>query len=67
MTSQDAILLGVYRGFSMLLSFDSFSRKYKIDELNILLNMDKKDNEILDGDHSEDTPEKLNKDVGLER
>ena len=139
MTSPDAIPLGVYRGFSMSLSFNSFSREYQItmrgtlshsatlgsdtfgnitrmdnlldgfetkqkaceeilentktqlenakievnkpfaqdeefktktirlDELNILLNMDKKDNEILDGDPSEDTPEELKKVVGLER
>lgn len=136
MTSPDATEFGEYRGFSMLLSFDSFSREYKItlhnelshsvslgadtfgnitridnvlegfetkqkaceeilentkmqlenaktevnkpfaqdnelksksarlDELNILLNMDKEDNEIIDGEPDEcieDVPTKAKK------
>jgi hypothetical protein len=139
MTNPDPILIGEYRGFLMELSFDSFSREYKIslknnlshfvvlgsdvhgnitrldnalenfvikiqaceemlsntktqlenaksevkrpfaqedelktksarlDELNILLNMDQKDNEIMDGELSEDEIEEPKKAVGLER
>jgi hypothetical protein len=139
MTSPDPKTIGEYRGFTMELSFDSFSREYKIsiknelshcvalgsdihgnitrldntlegleskmhaceemlsntktqmenakleverpfaledelkvksvrlDELNILLNMDQKDNEIIDGELSEDELEEPKKAVGLER
>lgn len=128
MTNPDPVPLGQYRGFSMELSFDSFSREFKItligelrhpvplgtdifgniqrldnaleafpdrisacveqlentktqlenakveakkpfpqeaelaektkrlDELNILLNMDKRDNEIVDGERSDEEP-----------
>lgn len=128
MTSPDAVSLGRYRGFAMELSFDSFSREYKItlknalshttalgtdvfgniqrldnllegfaerlqaceeqldntkvqhanaqeqvkkpfpreaelkektarlDELNIMLNMDKRENEIVDSDREDDEP-----------
>ena len=130
MTSPDAVPLGQYRGFAMELSFDSFSREYKItmknelrhtisigmdifgniqrldnlfggfedrlrtceeelensrtqlanakeqiqkpfpqeeelktksarlDELNIMLNMDKTENEIVDDERDEDEPDK---------
>ena len=36
MTSPDAVPLGSYRGFAMELSFDSFSREYKITLKNAL-------------------------------
>ena len=139
MTNPEPMIIGGYRGFIMELSFDSFSREYKLslknelshsvalgtdihgnitrldnflesfeikrqaceemlsntitqlenaklevekpfmqeddlkaksarlDELNILLNMYQKDNEIMDGELSEDEIEEPKKVVGLER
>ncbi len=139
MTNPDPVIIGDYRGFSMELLFDSFSREYKItlknelshvislgtdtfgnitrldnllegfetklqaceemlsdtitqlasakvevekpfaqegelktksarlDELNILLNMDKNENEIVDGEPEEDFYEEPQKDVGWDR
>jgi hypothetical protein len=139
MTNPDSIIIGEYRGFIMELSFDSFSREYKLslknelshcvalgsdihgnitrldntlegfetkmqaceemlsntktqlenakseverpfvqenelktkstrlDELNILLNMDQKDNELVDGEPDEITYEPMPKDKEYER
>jgi hypothetical protein len=43
------------------------TKSARLDELNILLNMDQKDNEIMDGELSEDEIEEPKKAVGLER
>ena len=139
MTNPDPITIGEYRGFAMELSFDSFSREYKLslknelthcvslgtdihgnitrldnaldgfeikmqaceemlsntktqlenakieverpfaqddelktkstrlDELNILLNMDQKDNELVDGEPDEVTDEPMQKNKEYER